>query len=73
MNEQDRRMSETMSACWVAFAKTGKPACAGAPKWPAYDPKTDQLMEFGTSISVHAPTRAAAFDIIVDRSAPAGR
>jgi para-nitrobenzyl esterase len=67
MTEQDKAMSNTMSACWVAFAKTGKPACAGAPAWPAYDPKTDQQLEFGTTIKVEKPPRAAAFDLIVEQ------
>ena len=37
-------MATLMHGCWVSFARTGKP-CAG---WPAYDPKTDQLMAFGS-------------------------
>jgi para-nitrobenzyl esterase len=53
-----------MSACWVAFARTGKPSCAPAPEWPAYTPATDLRMEFGTDIKVAKPERAAAYDLL---------
>jgi para-nitrobenzyl esterase len=33
--------------CWAAFVKTGRPACPGAPAWPAYAVEADQLMLFG--------------------------
>lgn len=64
MNGQDREMSDMMSACWVSFAKTGKPTCAPAPDWPAYDPKTDLQMQFGTRVEVVKPERAAALDLL---------
>ncbi len=73
MTEQDKAMSNTMSACWVAFAKTGKPSCAPAPAWPAYDPKTDQQMHFGVETNVEKPPRAAAFDIITAQALAAPR
>lgn len=41
MSDEDKAMSDLMSACWVAFAKTGRPDCAPALAWPAYDPVTD--------------------------------
>ncbi|MGA0603305.1 carboxylesterase/lipase family protein [Caulobacter sp. KR2-114] len=43
----ERAIASAAHACWVGFAKTGAPACAGGLAWPAYDPATDQLMEFG--------------------------
>ena len=64
MTGQDKAMSSTMHECWISFARTGNPACDGAPAWPAYDPKTDQQMSFGTEIKVEKPPRAAAFDLI---------
>ena len=64
MTAQDKAMSSTMHECWITFAKTGKPVCAGAPAWPAYDPKADQQMSFGTEIKVEKPPRAAAMDMI---------
>jgi para-nitrobenzyl esterase len=35
-----------MHAYWVAFATRGKPEVPGKPAWPAYDAKTDTLMDF---------------------------
>jgi para-nitrobenzyl esterase len=68
MSAQDKAMSNTMSACWTAFAKTGKPSCPGAPEWPAYTPATDQQMEFGVEIRVAKPSRAKAFDLLVSQA-----
>jgi para-nitrobenzyl esterase len=68
MSVADKATSTTMSACWVSFAKTGKPTCPPAPDWPAYDPKTDRQMEFGETIKVETPPRAAALDIIIDQA-----
>ena len=65
MAQSDKQMSQVMSECWVAFAKTGRPACSPAPEWPAYDPKTDLQMEFGATLQVQNPPRAAAADVVV--------
>ncbi|MGD2132931.1 MAG: carboxylesterase family protein [Maricaulaceae bacterium] len=67
LRRQDRRMTEMMSACWVAFARDSAPLCAGAPDWPAYTPEIDQQIEFGEETTVGPPARAAAFDIIVEQ------
>lgn len=67
LSPQDRRMSETLSACWVSFAKVGAPSCPGAPTWPAYSPEKDLQIEFGEVISVGTPQRAAAFDLLVEQ------
>jgi para-nitrobenzyl esterase len=61
VSDEDRRMASLMHACWVAFAKTAKPAC-GADAWPAYDPAKDQLMEFGASSGVRTHLRKAQLD-----------
>lgn len=57
----DQAMASAMSACWVAFAKTGKPACGGV-EWPAYAASGDQLMEFGVSSGVRSNFRKAQLD-----------
>jgi para-nitrobenzyl esterase len=67
MTDQDKAMSDMMSACWAAFAKTGKPACAGAPEWPAYSAASDKQMSFGVETKVETPPRAEAFDLFVSR------
>lgn len=72
MSPEDKAMSEMMSACWVAFAKTGKPACGSAPAWPAYDPAADLQMTFSTESGVRRPARAAALDLLVREVAGAG-
>jgi para-nitrobenzyl esterase len=40
--DSDRALSASMSAAIVEFARTGNP------KWPAYDPKSERIQEFGT-------------------------
>lgn len=42
----DLAVTRKMHACWVAFAKTGVPACDGAPAWPAYTAANDILLDF---------------------------
>jgi para-nitrobenzyl esterase len=60
-SEEDRAMAATLHECWVSFAKTGAPRC-GSTAWPKYDPKTDQLMEFGSPSGVRPNFRKAALD-----------
>jgi para-nitrobenzyl esterase len=61
--EEDKAMAVLMHSCWVAFAKTGEPKCASGPAWPKYDPKTDQLMEFGSPSGVRTNFRKQALDV----------
>jgi para-nitrobenzyl esterase len=46
LTARDRQVAATMQAYWVAFAKTGKPAPAGLPEWPAFNAVADNLLEF---------------------------
>lgn len=62
VTDEDKAMATLMHSCWVAFAKTGKPACASGPAWPAYDPKSDQLMEFGATSGVRTNFRKVHLD-----------
>nr|WP_272887120.1 carboxylesterase family protein [Phenylobacterium aquaticum] len=59
---QDLAMGALMHSCWVGFAKTGRPACAGGVAWPAYDPAKDQLMEFGLDSGVRTQFRKPMLD-----------
>ena len=52
--DADRKLSDTVSSYWVNFAKTGDPNGEGLAKWPVYDPGSDQALEFGDAVSVHA-------------------
>jgi para-nitrobenzyl esterase len=66
---QDQAMATRMHACWVAFAKTGKPECGAA--WPAYTPAADQLMEFGLETAVRTNFRKDTLDIAEQRQSQA--
>ncbi|HEX3366839.1 carboxylesterase/lipase family protein [Phenylobacterium sp.] len=59
---QDQAVSSLMHSCWVGFAKTGKPACNSGPAWPAYDPASDHLMEFGVDSGVRTNFRKVQLD-----------
>ena len=58
--QDDKAMADLMHGCWVAFAKTGAPRC-GIP-WPAYDPKRDELVEFGAQSGLRAQFRKDRLD-----------
>jgi para-nitrobenzyl esterase len=51
VSDEDRAMASLMHGCWVGFARTGAPTCEGQ-DWPAYDPASDQLLEFGAETGV---------------------
>ncbi len=40
-------LGETMSDCWISFARTGKPASANLPEWKAYTAAEGATMNFG--------------------------
>ena len=61
VSDEDKAMAALMHGCWVAFAKAGTPTCGTTP-WPAYDPKSDQLMEFGSPSGVRANFRKSQLD-----------
>lgn len=42
----DRRTAALANAYWAHFAVNGDPNGAGLPRWPAYDPGADGLMDF---------------------------
>jgi para-nitrobenzyl esterase len=60
--DADRKLSETISTYWVNFAKSGDPNGAGLPKWPAYDPASDQALELGDPINVRSQVNKAGLD-----------
>jgi para-nitrobenzyl esterase len=63
VSDEDRAMASLMHACWVAFAKAGVPKC-GDEAWPAYDPASDRLMEFGDRSGVRAGFRKSRLDAV---------
>jgi para-nitrobenzyl esterase len=62
VSEDDKAMAALMHGCWVAFAKSGKPDCPSGETWPAYDPKSDALMEFGRQSGVRRAFRKPQLD-----------
>lgn len=62
VSQRDRAMATMMSACWVAFAKQGQPACEHAPAWPAYNTETDELLLFGAETRVTRQFRKQSLD-----------
>jgi para-nitrobenzyl esterase len=63
IQDADRRVASFMHSCWVSFAKTAKPVCgSGDPDWPAYDPTSDQLMQFDAPPAIVAHYRKAQLD-----------
>jgi len=55
-------MTALVHSCWIAFARTGAPACAGALAWPAYTPDRDELMEFAVPTAVRQHYRQPQLD-----------
>ncbi|MFI4975602.1 MAG: carboxylesterase/lipase family protein [Caulobacterales bacterium] len=63
LTDSDRAVTSMMHACWVAFAKHGRPDCkVGEQPWPAYTPQSDQLAEFGISSGVRQHFRKSELD-----------
>ena len=56
---RDAALAETISAYWVAFAKTGDPNGPGRPAWPRYD-AADRLIDFTNDGPVAKVTPDAA-------------
>ena len=44
--DETRRMADLMADAWIAFARTGNPATASLPAWPAYNPQSRATMIF---------------------------
>ncbi len=58
----ERAEAALAHSCWLAFARTGVPTCAGGQAWPVYTAKSDQLLEFGDPPGVRTHFRKAQLD-----------
>jgi para-nitrobenzyl esterase len=64
LDETDRKLSETMRAYWVNFAKTGNPNGEGLPDWPIYCAEKDQYLELGDTVEAKVGLYREACDLI---------
>jgi para-nitrobenzyl esterase len=58
----DLQLGDVVSSMWINFAKTGDPNGPGLPKWPAYNPKADQLLNFSDHPKAQQAPYGAALD-----------
>jgi para-nitrobenzyl esterase len=59
-NRDDEMLGEAIRTYWTQFAKTGNPNGRGLAEWPAYDGPSDQLLDFGCTITVRQVEPATA-------------
>lgn len=63
----ERRFGETVRRYWTNFAKTRLPASPGLPGWPAYDPRSNQVLELWSHIHLEpASPRLLALQRIME-------
>jgi para-nitrobenzyl esterase len=62
-NGQDRKLSQAMSAAWVAFAKTGSPNGPALAHWPPFAGR-ESYMEFGDQIAARESLRKTQIDFM---------
>ncbi|MFZ2338100.1 MAG: carboxylesterase family protein [Bacteroidales bacterium] len=66
VNPEDKEVARIMNSYWVNFAKTGNPNGDDFPKWPLYNPKTNEILDIqpdGKPVGKFDP-RKARMDVI---------
>jgi para-nitrobenzyl esterase len=64
LDDTDRAVEAAIHGCWVAFARTGMPACPGAGPWPAYAGSDGSRMVFDARPSARAVDDASVMDLL---------
>ncbi|HWO01478.1 MAG TPA: carboxylesterase/lipase family protein [Blastocatellia bacterium] len=70
IQEADHKLSDTMSAYWVNFARSGDPNGKGLPKWTAYNIKDEPYMDFGDPVQVRNHLLKAQLDFLEQLQKP---
>ena len=60
--DADKKLSDVMTSYWVNFAATGNPNGGSLTKWPVYNAKDDQALEFGDQVAVRSEVNKAGLD-----------
>ncbi|MHB8301555.1 MAG: carboxylesterase/lipase family protein [Acidobacteriaceae bacterium] len=60
----ERKLSDTIVAYWIQFAKAGNPNVSGLPTWPPYSASGDLCQELGRRIGPEPVPRARRFPIL---------
>ena len=68
-DDDDERVERALHDCWVAFARTAKPACADGPDWPVFSSQNPQWMVFDAHSAARPIEGAAALDLLQCRLA----
>ncbi len=60
----DLKLGDIVSSMWVNFAKTGNPNGPGLPVWPAFDAKTELLLDIADTPKARPATNKLALDFV---------